>query len=360
MPDYINQELLKRRLLGMQVPNPFTPMEEPPPDTVESIPVPQPRAFAPTATQEKARQLAETMPSLTEGEPGYRREYAHPGKLNRLSAILSGMSAGIKEGGGAGAATARSIRLAPYNEALSEWDMKRKALEPLAKMEIEQAGLGQEQYRTEMAGRSAAQRNMTAQELNTIRREQAAEVQRMNTAKLEYQGTGTQMEQWYEKRAQLAADKLKEIDSTIAGQKSVARIRETGATERATTGRTSAEGIAAANRTSREAIEAARETGRTERYTPPKDYTPINEVAKEALEATRLITENPQWKDFVQSASDNPLWPGKTDFKVKSATEILKDPVTQLEYKKFLRTLRNRMGKKSYTVETLDENEEDQ
>jgi len=367
MPDYINQELLRRRLAGLGatfgVPQ-VSPEEEPiaaqvtpqqPMPALSPLPVaPTTRTIAPSGVEQEYAAHLQSQPSKDPTAPGYQERYAHPGKIARLAAILSGVGAGIRRGGGA--EVTRSMLAAPFEEATSEWERKRKALEPLAEMEHRRAQLGQTQFGTEAELYKTSLQGLNSQELNIIRQQQADQVKRMNDEALKYQGTGTQMEQFHLKQAQLATNELAKIDRTLAGQKEVTGITTKSAEARAEADRLSRERVAGAGRASAERMAREARTLKREQFEPRRPFTLLPEDIKEQKVAEDLVRQHPEWAEFVDVGKTRAFLPDVKP-KIKSATEIPKGKEAQ--YQKFMSALQEKMGVESYSVEYLDEDEQE-
>lgn len=71
---------------------------------------------------------------------GPNRDDYKPTKVNRLAAILAGVSDGVKHGGGAGYKTATDILDQPYNEAQTDYDTQAKKLAAGANIEEKDMG----------------------------------------------------------------------------------------------------------------------------------------------------------------------------------------------------------------------------
>lgn len=73
-------------------------------------------------------------------QTGPKREDFKPGKLNRISAILAGVSEGANHGGASGFKAAQSILDDPYNEAQNDWATQGKKLEAASGIEEKDMG----------------------------------------------------------------------------------------------------------------------------------------------------------------------------------------------------------------------------
>lgn len=265
--------------------------------------IPQIHPIAPTPAEQRLAELVGRPPSLEEGAPGYRREYAHPGKLNRLAAILSGIGAGIQQGGAAGFQTAQAIRLAPYQRAVGDWQRQVEALDPLIQAQLRREQLGETAYGHDITRFNAMLDRMSAQDLNEVRQRTLAETQRYHTLSLQEQEADRR--QQFQTAAQQSSDRLAAIDARLR----TTEITQRGAAERQTQDIESAAGRQAKSIKSAESIAAAGRAAaaaRTRAQIESREKvakTGARESEKMLQEynaAQRLLRAHPEYTEFLK------------------------------------------------------------
>jgi len=136
-------ERRRREFAGMPSPRPGYADQTP----YESIQTNQPVRELPTEGRSMSPETAglnqpevDQFPAMTQlrkkldwGAP--TTEQYRPSKLTRAAAIASGLSAGIQQGGGAGAATADTILRTPYRHALEQYNQEVQNLQSSAGIE---------------------------------------------------------------------------------------------------------------------------------------------------------------------------------------------------------------------------------
>ena len=260
----------------------------------DRLQAPTPRMIAPSEAEQKYADLVYNKPTM--------EQYAHPGKLNRIAAIAAGLSSGIQQGGGAGYQAARNIRLAPYTEAMSDWQQRVKALEPVINLEQSRTAQQARLYGTDVGLYSTQLKDLRYEELNSLKRQAQLDLQGWRNQQLQEKDTARQHA--LDLQIQKAQDRINQIDRVQAGREKIAGTQAK-----------SRESIAEANR--RAAMERARfqegaRTARTKMGITSREKAAGSDLPflKERMgdyelqEAMRLTRTRSDWAEFIKYNDD--------------------------------------------------------
>jgi len=360
-------EIMRNKLRGMPMArNPFIvqPDQQAIAPTQESAPQ-QPQIVAPVDTITRAQiEVPQYQPiprSDTEqrlfdlaAQQPQRAQFAHPGKLARLAAILSGAGESL-QGHAGGAALTQTMLERPYNLATEDWQNRMKTLEPIATFETQRGRMAQTQYRSEITMFNNLLDSLDRQELNGIRQRHEDQLKQVHDDLMKYRGTGTEMEQFLQKEAARLDTQLKAIATRTTGQKEVAGITAKAAGERTQ-----------AQVTGRHQDVASQQAGAMSRAklpAKPRALTPVQSEKQESIEIEKLLRKYPSLSSVVTQDDKSMLYHplsaydvAKMDTAHKDAHKLLLSKLLDLQKSTVDDSSVN--DEDSVLVENLDEDEE--
>jgi hypothetical protein len=255
----IDQELIKRRVQEMAAPRlfnaPKASQEQP-----TQIPVPTLRRIEPSQ--------AELDYSTVVAQRPEQAAYAHPGKLARLAAILSGAGESLQSRPGGPELTGKLLAR-PYERATATWKGRMEALEPLAKMESERRASG-----IQMFGREGQLYNAQLDALTASEGQTAANIRAENAVRGRAQNV-----------AATQAGKMEQVVKQIGARQENIVTQQDREDTRARLLRESQERI-------------AKLPGRKRDFKPPAPPTAAQEAQEEGLELIHLDRTNAEYGPF--------------------------------------------------------------